>query len=341
MPLQEVDYPNARDRRAFAVQTDPVLDPAVLNQGLVTGDMAIAYATDAGGDSAPAGSNPANSRPVAPGDVFVYTETPATGQPNWAYEGNVNAVAAVGGPGAATVVNYVPLAPGAPSTPYPTGTLVNYKGSLWVSPPGATDANPPTATGTNPWQQVNSNTLFSLIQQMKNPSWYTGTTDPGSVANAVHQDYYVNTATGDVFHLVDGTWIQVAKVREAVAGVATDPNTIAPTPPADGWATGDIYIDTTNNKPWVFDGTANRWTQTGALKAAGGAAAAAPSTYFGSTGAAAPAGTATAQGDQYLNTTNGDIYVADAALAWQKQANGMQVGDQFFDMPNNDIYREL
>ena len=116
------------------------------------------------------------------------------------------------------------------------------------------------------------------------------------------------------------------------AGKVLDPATVA-------LVEGDVFINTADGLTWIHDGT--NWQPVNTRHSL---------TYFGNAGAGAPSAAVvpTGAGDLYLDKTaaaagGASIYEADAAgTAWQAAPSiTMLPGDQFFDIPNTDVYREV
>ena len=155
---------------------------------------------------------------------------------------------------------------------------------------------------------------------------------------------YVNTADKKSWVFDGGTWVELGSAPAAAAGgptVTTDATTghTPTTNPPAGAKSGDVFINTTDGQTWIHDGTA--WQPITTRH---------PLTYFGNAGAGAPSAAVvpTGTGDLYLDKTaaaagGASIYEADAAgRAWQAAASiTMLSGDQFFDIPNTDVYREV
>lgn len=106
---------------------------------------------------------------------------------------------------------YGPKASGA----WPSG--VSYKGSTGATgsqgPTGATGSTGSTGstgaqgtTGATGSQGPTGSTGSTGPSGTNGAAWYSGSGAPGTVASAVNGDWYLNTANGDLYRMVSGSW---------------------------------------------------------------------------------------------------------------------------------------
>ena len=189
-------------------------------------------------------------------------------------------------------------------------------------------------------------------------TWYNGAGAP-SAGTGVNGDYYLNTATGDVYAKAAGAWGSAVGSIKGAAGAtgatgATGSAGAAGSvwysgsgaPSAGTGLNGDSYLNTATGD--VYTKAAGAWGSavgsikgatgatgsTGATGAAGAAGAAGSAWYSGS---GVPSAGSGVNGDYYLNTANGDVY-AKAAGAWGSAIGNLTgpsggaggAGDQFW-----------
>lgn len=201
-------------------------------------------------------------------------------------------------------------------------------------------------TGTAGAAGVKGDTGAAGTNGINGSTWYSGSTVPAA-ATGVNGDYYLNTATSDVYLKASGTWSIAVKIKGATgaAGTAgTNGNTWysgSTVPAAATGVNGDFYLNTATSD--VYKKSSGTWSVTTNIKGATGAAGTAGATgATGPAGAAGAAGTAGAtwyngtgvpastlgvNGDFYLRTTatstdtgNGDVYNKSAG-AWSVTGN--------------------
>jgi hypothetical protein len=90
--------------------------------------------------------------------------------------------------------------------PAPAGTI----NVAWQASAPYPDPNNPTA----PLRDVSAN-----VPIVRGTAWFTGSGAPGTIAGQQNGDFYLNTATGDVWELESGTWTEVGNI-EGPAGAS-------------------------------------------------------------------------------------------------------------------------
>jgi hypothetical protein len=178
--------------------------------------------------------------------------------------------------------------------------------------------------------------------------FFTGTAAPANTIGN-NGDIYINTVTGDLFNKVSGGWVAALNLRGPAGSAASNLLRGAGAPAAGLGSSGDMYINISNGDLWSnANGT---WAIATNLQ---GPAGIAPQFI---NGAADPASTTQSNnGDEYLNTTSGDLF-AKASGTWTKIANikgpafaqyrsGAGVpssslgsnGDEYVNSQNGDLY---
>lgn len=181
-------------------------------------------------------------------------------------------------------------------------------------------------------------------------TWYTGSGAPGN-GSGVDNDLYLRTSNGDVYKKTSGSWSVVANITgpqgpsgATGAAGATGPAGANGTNGTDGatWITGtgspvgygvnsDLYLDISNGD--VYKKTAGSWNlitnikgpqgATGATGAAGTNGTNGTNGTDGATwysGSGAPGSGTGVNGDHYLRTSNGDVYLKSGG-SWSVVTN--------------------
>jgi len=202
--------------------------------------------------------------------------------------------------------------------------------------------------------------------------WYAGSGAP-SAGTGVNGDWYLNTANGDAYQKVSGTWTLQVDLQipgptgptgptgsTGATGSAGAPGSVwyqgAGAPASGTGIVGDWYLNTTTGDVYQKTG-ASTWTLQGNIKGptgstgSTGAPGAAGSQIL--SGSGAPAGATGAVGDWYIDTATGQTYKKTGASTWTVQldiqnrwlsgsgvpAGGTgDVGDYYLNTANGDVY---
>jgi hypothetical protein len=173
-------------------------------------------------------------------------------------------------------------------------------------------------------------------------AFYTGVGAPGTIVGSIDGDIYIDTSTGNVHKKASGAWtspimnINGAQGPQGATGAQGNPGTQGPQgtmvivangAPNNGIGNnGDSYIDKQNGN-FYGPKTAGAWPSPalsiigpqGNQGATGNTGATGATGSPGSSilsGAGVPSSGLGANGDTYMNTTNGDVYGPKTSGAW-------------------------
>ena len=141
-------------------------------------------------------------------------------------------------------------------------------------------------------------------------TWHQGSGVPASSVGA-NGDFYLRTASGDVYRKSGGSWSRIANLHGA-DGASWHTGSGTPT----GGSDGDWYFRTTDASIWRKG--AGTWTKLLDIDGADGA------TWYGGSGA--PGGSLGNVGDWYFRTSNGYVSKKTGASTWtfQRDITGPQ-----------------
>lgn len=288
----------------------------------------------------PAGLTAANAGAAymvqSDGRLYIWSGTawPASGQ-GFAATGPAGPTGSVGPAGPANTLSVGSVATGAPLSITITGTAPNQTINFvlpeghWWSGTGA----PGTISGalngdfyidnsgTGAIYQLQSGTWVSQGSLLgptgaRGSNWYTGTGAPGTITGQASGDFYLDTATGNVYRYNGTSWVLQGSILGPTGATGTRGSDWFTGTGAPGTVTGaisgDFYLDTggTGNF-YKYNGTS--WALQGSLIGPTGAAGASSTWRVGS---GVPASGLGVNGDMYLNTATGDIYGPKASGSW-------------------------
>ena len=186
--------------------------------------------------------------------------------------------------------------------------------------------------------------------------WFSNPGVP-SAGTGADNDFYLNTANGDVYQKTSGAWLLVTNLKGAAGTAGSRFYSAAGAPSAGNGANGDLYLNTTTGD--VYEKASGNWSVTGNIKGAAGTAGAAGSKWFSNPGA--PSAGTGVDTDFYLNTTNGDVYqktsgawllvtnlkgaAGTAGSKWYNAAGAPSAGtgvtgDYYLNSTNGDVYEK-
>lgn len=204
-----------------------------------------------------------------------------------------------------------------------TWTLI---GNL-IGPTGATGAQGPQ--GIQGIQGAQGDTGATGATGAAGADGISWTSGAGAPTGGADDDLYLRTSNYDLYKKIAGVWTVIGNILGATGATGatgaagadgadgTDGATwIAGAGAPSGGVDGDLYLNTSNSD--VYQKSGGSWSVITNIKGDAGTGGAAGNTWY--TGAGVPSGGTGADGDQYLRTSNGDVYLKSGG-SWSVSMN--------------------